>query len=236
MKIDTSKLTPIQAQQIEAIASGVAFNLRNHGGKPFQRSAISVDMTSAGYPEYYDLLIERHTETLNKMIAENDIENIESQQRHINRLESRRAGIPNWECVYEIRSKRYNDLPLDWKRNHGASLQAKINTVLAETYGLENLDANAWSLYPKVSFEASTWKEAYHWYLDHHRLNDADLIATVDTIVEEYTAALPVSERLSIQRGKVLAGWSLHRYLIGNFFRDLKAALTKTLDTLRQKA
>lgn len=236
MKIDTSKLTPIQAQQIEAIASGVPFNLRNHGGKPFHRSPIAITMTSAQDPEYYDRLIERHTGILNDLIAKNDIDAIESQQRHINRLESRRAGNPSWECVYEIRSERYNDLSISWRQNHGASLLAKINATLVEKYGLENLTTKAWSLYPEVSFEASTWREAHHWYLDHLRLDDDEVVATVDTIVSEYVAALPISARLSIQRGKVSEGWSFHRYLLGRPLRNLKAALSKTLDTLRTKA
>lgn len=236
MKIDTSKLTPVQAQQIEAIASGVPFNLHNHAGKPFLRSPISINMTSAQDPEYYDRLIEHHAGTLNGLIAKNDTENIESQRQHISRLESRRAGNPSWDCLYEIRSERFYDLPIHWRRDNGGSLLAKINAHLADKHGLENLSVTAWALYPAVSVETTTWQEAHQWYQDHLDLDNDVLAAEVDAIVDEYLATLSTLERLSLKRGEVADSLIIPKYHALRPFRSLKATLSKALDFLRPKA
>ena len=57
MKIDTSKLTPVQAQQIEAIASGIAFTLSSHSHTVTRRQPISIRMTATDDTDYYDKLI-----------------------------------------------------------------------------------------------------------------------------------------------------------------------------------
>lgn len=236
MKIDTSKLTPIQAQQIEAIASGVSFDLHNHGGKPFLQSPISINMASAQDPEYYDRLIDHHTEALNGLIAKNDTENAESQRHHIARLESRRTGNPEWQCLYEIRSERFYSLSIHWRRDNGGRLLAKINDHLANKHGLGNLSVTAWAMYPAVSVVTTTWQEAHQWYQDHLHLDHTALAAEADAIVDEYLATLSYGERLSIQRGKVADRWILNRELIRRPLRKLKASLSKALDILRSKA
>ena len=58
MKIDTSTLTAVQAQQIGAITSDIAFNLRSHRGL---KGDVTMSLTAGDTGSwYYDTLIADH--------------------------------------------------------------------------------------------------------------------------------------------------------------------------------
>lgn len=251
MKIDTSKLTPVQAQQIQAIASGLSFNLSLHVTRAFTRSPISIRMTATtDTANHYDPLIEHFTGLLANTT---DPDEQAITQEHIGMLRRRRAGIPEWECRYEVFSAQYSRLPHDWKKVHGSSLNRLINAALQTEYGLTNLQDN-YLIYPTVEVTLDDWASVKRWYDRHLELDRlygggwtsglfSQMAGTVDRVIEEYISALPVKDRpistyLDIDYDgqpewrQVRRSWSAIR----SSYQTLKAILSKTLDKLRLKA
>lgn len=236
MKIDTSKLTPVQAQQIEAIASGIHFTLQHYTGTGIWNSPLSIYMTQIQDPSLYDGLIEYHQSKLTDGSI-TDPKIIESQHEHIAMLERRRQGMVEWVCTYSVKSERYFDLPVHWKAGpHGDRLMAKIRDRLTTEYGLENGVTMSW-LYPDSITRLESWTEVVAWHTHHSALDQLAIVATVDSIVDEYLAAMTPIERLSLKRGHIadrLKIWRHHS--VHRPFKKLKASLTKALDILRPKA
>lgn len=233
MKIDTSKLTPVQAQQIEAIASGIHFTLRHYTGTGIWNSPLSISMNQIQAPEHYDDLIEDHQAKLTDGSL-TDPKEIESQHEHIAMLKRRRQGIAEWDCTFSIKSARYYNLPIHWKAGpHGDALLAKIRTTLSQQYGLK-IDTLCWlNIDSTVTLES--WQDVRAWHDRHSTLDNAVLAALVDSIVDEYLVTLSPIDRLTLKRGEVADRWAGPIHTIGRHYRKLKALLSKALDILRPK-
>lgn len=245
MKIDTSKLTPIQAQQIEAIASGLPFNLSLHVTRAFTRSPISIRMTATtDTANHYDPLIHHYTVLLNDTTG---LDEMASTQEHLDMLKRRRAGIPEWVCQYEVFADQYSSLPFDWKKVHGLALNRLINAALQAEYGLTNL-RDDYLTYPTVEVTLGDWGSVKEWH-DRHQTLDlysggplGNMSVTVERVIGEFISTLPVQDRL-VSTCLDIDYDGPHRWrqvrpswpAIRSPYRKLKASLSKALDTLRPK-
>lgn len=247
MKIDTSKLTPIQAQQVEAIASGTPFELR------LSHTALSL---LDGITVHVETPVD--TERLAKMIGITEQQLADNQrawaagdQERLENLKRQHAGLPVWHCSNQFRFERLSAAYSACFRHEAdrRRLKAMVTDTLVAKFGPTlTLDDRQWWFGQSVSASFPTWKEAEAWLSAQRALRDdhgAEILATVDETVAAFLSTAPAIVRLRARysrhvdpslRAKVI------RYIIVDlpvtlrrWHQTLKAALSKTLDTLRPK-
>jgi hypothetical protein len=216
-------------------------------------------MTDTNDTDYYDKLIALYE----KQDTNGKIKDPDSHVKHLTRLKNRRAGIPDWECYYEVDSPLFSSLPFEMKwqlreNNHHDGLSLKVKETIAADFGLSGLDM-ASILGPKTTSSYSDWASVQAWYDQHATIDHKAVAATVDRIVAEHIASLPFITRLKIQWGvrHPYEGQHVHPALCKTLriarkvrstlrspwetlglpaWETLKASLTKALDILRPKA
>jgi hypothetical protein len=249
MKIDTAKLTPIQAQQIEAIASGKPFELR------LSHTTMSILDGIAVHLETPD-----NTKRIITMIgiAEEELNDDESAawpeytQQRLENLKRQLAGLPVWHCSNGF---RFESLAAAYSAcfRHEADrnrLKTMIADALVAKFGPDlTLDNSEWFFTQSVRATFYTWSEAEAWLTTQQALRDAhlaEITATAEETTSTFLSTAPAIVRLRARysgytdrslQARVIRGLIVDLPItVGHWHRNIKAAISKKLDILRPKA
>lgn len=231
MKIDTSKLTPVQAQQIEAIASGTIFVIK----------------TPRKFGSLFDgVTMELKTRTKNCEIAD--------LIRELDNLPPMAAGIPTWHCQHTIRVDEFTAMTSGLFRNPAAKQRfvLEVSDALSAIYGptMRFDDDDMASIFSiRITAEFDNYQAASQWYQAHcaiHADHQADIKLAVVKVATRFLEGLGIVDRLRVRYsvwqdrsaiGRIVRLFTVDILVVYRYhLRRLLAALTKTLDNLRQKA
>jgi len=249
MKIDTSKLTPVQAQQIEAIASGKPFELR------LSHTAMSL---FDGITDHVETPIntERFARMIGiteKQLTDDERTWSETDQQRLENLKREQAGLPVWYCSNQFRSDSLSAASGACFRHetHRDRLWTMATDALVAKFGPTlTLDSSTyWVFGQSVSATFHTWPEAEAWLAAHQALRDGhlkEITAVMDETAAVFLSTAPTIVRLRARYSRHVDD-SLKAAFIRSLIVDLpvrlrrwhqtlQASLTKALDILRPKA
>jgi hypothetical protein len=249
MKIDTSKLTPIQAQQIEAIASGKPFELKlsRNFGDIF--NGITVELETDSDPENTAEMI-MMAEKLIADTTDND-SSTEYVHKRLATLRKKQAGIPVWTCSNTLKSRKFEAAASAMFRHKddNGRLTTMVSDALEAKFGPGMRIMEGRSIFgPQIRATFGTWQEARAWTETQQAIRDLHNDAIRDTIDEAVSAFLSTAPTIVKLRARY-SGYIDHSrtaafirlfivdlpVTLRNSRRTLKAALTKALDILRPK-
>lgn len=248
MKIDTSKLTPVQAQQIEAIASGVPFVTQTPRTTRSFFRGVSIELKTTTRDDEFDAMLSElenvSTPTKPSLAVKRDA--------YVATLKKEAQGIPVWHCRHTIQADDFNSLMSALFMNNDAQerLVNEVSHALVSAYGPTMKFDDTMGIFGlRITAEFEAWKDVHQWYLAHTALDTDsydDIQRTVNEVVERFTAGLGIFDRLRARYSgyRDRSVWArIVRWFIVDIpveyrhrVRILKAALSKTLDILRPKA
>jgi hypothetical protein len=249
MKIDTSKLTPIQAQQIEAIASGTLFTIQTPRTAWSWFDGVSMELKTVLIKdsEFDDLI----SELVNVSPVGNPAMAAKRDDM-VATMKKEASGIPVWHCQHIIRADDFTAMTSGLFRNPADRDRfiLEVSDALTAAYGPTMKFDDTMSIFGiRITAEFDAWQDANQWYQAHtaiHTDHYDDIKRTVADVVTRFTAGLGTFDRLRVR----YSGWE-DRSTLGRIVRwftvdipieyryrvhNLKARLSKMLDKLLPKA
>jgi hypothetical protein len=248
MKIDTSKLTPIQAQQIEAIVSGKPFELKlsRRFGDIF--SGITVELETDRDPDHTAEIIS----AAEKFIADHTDGDSDTAyvHRRLATLRKKQMGMPVWTCSNTLKSRKFEAAHSALHKDDNGRLITMVSDALEAKFGPGMRLTEGHSIFgPQIRATFETWQEAREWTDSQQAISDLHNDAIRDTIDEAVTAFLSTAPTIVKLRARYSGYTDYSRkatfirlfivdlpILLTRWHRTLKADLTKTLDILRPKS
>jgi len=247
MKIDTSKLTPTKAQQIEAIASDIDFDIKVTRELGEILDGITVKLEHIESRRLMTRIMEQHEADLARGIVRDD----ENYRRRIATLKKKMAGQPVWQCQHTIGSDLLRAVSSVVHNNEALRLQLGnlVSDALTKEFGVEmNIDRSFILLGVLIEAEFDTWQEARQWYETQRelRVQRRRIVETIDTVVADFVKTLGIISRLRVRYSSwinpgltaTVVRWFFTDLplFVGHCLKKLKATFSKPVDNTSSKA